>query len=45
LLKALEGGSDEELVAAASAVLAYGHTSGADALAGFLWMGLRIPEG
>ena len=45
LLEALEAGSDEELVAAASAVLAHGHTSGADALAGFFWMGLRIPEG
>ena len=42
LLEALEVGPDDELIAAARAVLAYGHTSGADALSGFLWMGLRV---
>jgi hypothetical protein len=41
LLEALASGSDEELAAAARAVVAYGHTSGSDALAGFLFMGLR----
>lgn len=45
LLDALEAGSDEDLAAAAHAVLAYGHTSGADALAGFLWMGQRVLGG
>ena len=40
-LLALEGGSAERLEDATHEVLAYGHSSGADALAGFLWMGLR----
>jgi hypothetical protein len=37
LLAALEGGREEELAAATQEALAYGHTSGADTLAGFLW--------
>jgi hypothetical protein len=41
LLFALSEGSDEELAAAVGTVLAYGATSGTDALAGFLWMGPR----
>lgn len=41
LLKALTSGGDEDLVEAGRSVIAYGHTSGSDALAGFLWMGLR----
>ncbi len=41
LLEALASGSEERIIDAARAVVAYGHTSGADALAGFLWMGLR----
>ena len=41
LLEALEGGSAEQLDIATREVLSYGHSSGADALAGFLWMGLR----
>jgi hypothetical protein len=43
-LEALERGSDDQLTAAAAAVLSYGHTSGADALAGFLWMARRVLE-
>jgi hypothetical protein len=45
LLESLGGGSDEGVTAAAAAVLSHGHSSGADALAGFLWMGLRVLEG
>ena len=45
LLEALEDGSGGRVIAAAAAVLAYGHTSGADALAGFLWMGQRVLGG
>jgi hypothetical protein len=41
LLEELDGGSGEQLNLAAREVLSYGHTSGADALAGFLWLGLR----
>jgi hypothetical protein len=41
LLEALASGSEERIVDAARAVVAYGHTSGSDALAGFLWMGSR----
>jgi hypothetical protein len=44
LLEALEGGSAEQLDVATREVLSYGHSSGADALAGFLWMGLRNLE-
>ncbi len=40
LLAALSGGTDEEAAVAVQKVLAYGATSGADALAGFLWAGL-----
>ncbi len=40
-LEALKAGSCERLEVATREVLAYGHSSGADALAGFLWMGLR----
>lgn len=42
LLDELTGDSDEAVEAATREVLAFGHSSGADALAGFLWMGLRI---
>ncbi len=40
LLAALSGGTDEELALAVQEVLAFGATSGADGLAGFLWAGL-----
>ncbi len=42
LLGAIDTGSDEQLSHAAQEVLSFGHTSGADALAGFLWIGLRL---
>ncbi|MFN2217337.1 MAG: DUF2877 domain-containing protein [Anaerolineae bacterium] len=45
LLETLGGDSEERLTATAAAVLSYGHTSGADALAGFLWMGQRVLGG
>jgi hypothetical protein len=38
MLAALAGGSDADLAQAVQNVVAHGHTSGADALAGFLWM-------
>lgn len=41
LLAALASGPDEQLGCAVREVIAWGHTSGADALAGFVWMGLR----
>lgn len=41
LLEVLYGHPDGELAAAVRAVLDFGHTSGADALAGFTWMGLH----
>lgn len=41
LLESLETGSDDELAKSVRSVLDYGHTSGADALAGFIWMGLH----
>ncbi len=40
LLAVLADGTDEELATAVQGVLAHGATSGADALAGFLWAGL-----
>jgi hypothetical protein len=40
LLAALDGGSERQLADAVKSVLSFGHTSGADALAGFVWMGL-----
>ena len=40
-LDALDAGSDELVETAMQELLAFGHSSGADALAGFLWMGLR----
>jgi len=40
LLAALSRGSDEEVAMTVRGVLAHGATSGADALAGFLWGGL-----
>lgn len=40
LLTALSCGAEDELEAAVKGVLAHGHTSGADMLAGFLWLGL-----
>jgi hypothetical protein len=43
LFTSLEHGTGGQLAAATRTVLAYGHTSGADALAGFLWVG-RQPE-
>ena len=44
LLLALEDDGGERLGIATREVLAYGHSSGADALAGFLWIGLRARE-
>ncbi len=44
LLAALERGTEQQLAAALREVLSYGHTSGADALAGFLWMDLQSRE-
>jgi len=41
LLAALRTGTEDELAAAVQGVLAYGATSGADALAGFLWIGIE----
>ena len=41
-LDALRNGSDERVEAATRQVLAFGHSSGADALAGFLFVGLRM---
>lgn len=41
LLGALEIGTDHDLAVATQDVLSHGHTSGADALAGFVWMGLQ----
>ncbi len=38
LLDALDTGNDARLAAAVRRALAYGHTSGADTLAGFLWV-------
>jgi hypothetical protein len=38
LLNMLESGNDDQLAAAVQWALAYGHTSGADTLAGFLWL-------
>jgi hypothetical protein len=43
LLKALTHKGDAEIARAAEDVLAHGATSGADALAGFLWAGLYLP--
>jgi hypothetical protein len=42
LLSALQGRPKDELVAAVRNVLRYGHTSGADALAGLIWTGQNI---
>lgn len=42
LFAALEMGAEDELAAAVREVLAYGATSGADALAGFLWLGSQV---
>jgi hypothetical protein len=44
LLAALEESTDRQLCSAVGDVVSYGHTSGADALAGFLWMGMRDAE-
>lgn len=41
LLEELRCGPDGEVVAAIRTLLEYGHTSGADALAGFIWIGLH----
>ena len=38
LLQALAAGDQDPMNAAVTAILAHGHTSGADALAGFLWL-------
>ena len=40
LLAALAKGGEARLASAVQAVRAYGHTSGSDALAGFLWLGI-----
>jgi hypothetical protein len=44
LLAVLKREEVQHLAAAAEGVLSYGHTSGADALAGFLWMGLGLSK-
>jgi hypothetical protein len=44
LLAALRDGSDQRVEAAMRQVLAFGHSSGADALAGFLFMGTRVAK-
>jgi hypothetical protein len=44
LLAALDGGSERQLAAAVKGVLSFGHTSGADAMAGFMWMGLASTQ-
>jgi hypothetical protein len=44
LLAVLEREEVHDLAAAAERVLSYGHTSGADTLAGFLWMGLGLSK-
>jgi hypothetical protein len=44
LLKALTHKGDAEVARVAENVLAHGATSGADALAGFLWAGLYLPS-
>jgi len=41
MLAALAGGSDADLALAVQSIVARGHTSGADALAGFLWIESR----
>jgi hypothetical protein len=43
LLVVLERQEVQHLAAAVEGVLSYGHTSGADTLAGFLWMGIDLP--
>ena len=42
LLAALSEGGDAELATAVQDVLSHGATSGADALAGFLWTGMSV---
>jgi hypothetical protein len=42
LLVVLESGETQHLAAAVEGVLSYGHTSGADMLAGFLWPGADL---
>ena len=44
LLVVLEREEVQDLAAAVEGVLSYGHTSGADTLAGFLWMGIGLPS-
>lgn len=44
LFAILERGEMQHLGAAVEGVLSYGHTSGADALAGFLWMSVGLPK-
>jgi hypothetical protein len=44
LLAALDGGTKHRLAEAVTRVMSFGHTSGADALAGFIWMGLASVE-
>jgi hypothetical protein len=44
LLAALAGGSEQQLAGAVTGVLSFGHSSGADALAGFIWMGLASSQ-
>jgi hypothetical protein len=44
LLAALDGGTEHRLAEAVTRVMSFGHTSGADALAGFIWMGLASVE-
>ena len=44
LLDSLRDGSDERVETATRQVLAFGHSSGADALAGFLFVGRRVAK-
>jgi hypothetical protein len=44
LLAALDGGSEQQLAEAVTGVISFGHTSGADAVAGFVWMGLASTQ-
>jgi hypothetical protein len=45
LLHVLATGAEDELEGAARAILAHGATSGADTLAGFLWLGEAVGQG
>ena len=44
LLAALDGGTARQVAEAVKSVLSFGHSSGADALAGFFWRGLASTQ-